>query len=653
MQGIQGIQGETGNGIASITKTSTVGLVDTYTITYTDGTTTTFEVTNGQDGDVTEAQLQDVYDQMSSEMETATKTGESIDADDSAYWKCGIMPKGNTEQATAILPSEYKQVDYIEASGTQYIETDTTSSSRIEITTRINFNDVTTRQLTGASGGAYFGVVNGYWQLGQTGTDASSILTASTNTWYDVVLEKRQISGTYTNTLTVNGVSDTYTRSFSAKNIRVFATGETSSASYGMNAKIAFYKIKKDNVLVHDLIPCYRIADDVIGMYDLVNNVFYTNAGTGDFIKGADAVLPNPDFATTTHVVSGSNNVKMGNKNLIDWANPDSVTSNTTATFVDDILAVANTTGTNRRAQYVITDLWKNNAGKLLYIQNDNIEQSGSSNLQTMQIVVAYTDGTSATYYGAKTNREIEIPNDVDNVSYVHFRVYSNNSSTSQAGSITITKPMLAFGEIATDYVRHAEQNYPITLPIGMELCKIGDYQDFIYKSGDNWYKHKAIGKVVFDGTEGWSSMGWTNHYGYRTDISDIKQTTESSQNSNIISNYFKVYKQNELNQDGIIGISNRANQAQIIVQYDAMTTNTEIKTWLNTHNTTVYYVLATPVEEQITDTTLINQLNQLEKAKTYQGVTHITQTNADEPFILTLDYKKSNLLRIKALENA
>lgn len=36
--------------IVSITKTSTEGLVDTYTITYTDGTTTTFSVTNGANG---------------------------------------------------------------------------------------------------------------------------------------------------------------------------------------------------------------------------------------------------------------------------------------------------------------------------------------------------------------------------------------------------------------------------------------------------------------------------------------------------------------------------------------------------------------------------------------------------------------------------
>lgn len=41
-----------GNGIDQITKTSTSGLVDTYTIEYTDGTTTTFTVTNGADGNL-------------------------------------------------------------------------------------------------------------------------------------------------------------------------------------------------------------------------------------------------------------------------------------------------------------------------------------------------------------------------------------------------------------------------------------------------------------------------------------------------------------------------------------------------------------------------------------------------------------------------
>lgn len=67
-QGIQGAQGDTGatgatgNGIASIAKTGTSGLVDTYTITFTDGTTTTFTVTNGQDGQGSGDMLKSVYD---------------------------------------------------------------------------------------------------------------------------------------------------------------------------------------------------------------------------------------------------------------------------------------------------------------------------------------------------------------------------------------------------------------------------------------------------------------------------------------------------------------------------------------------------------------------------------------------------------------
>ena len=48
--GLKGDTGDTGNGIASIAKTGTQGLVDTYTITFTNGTTTTFTVTNGQNG---------------------------------------------------------------------------------------------------------------------------------------------------------------------------------------------------------------------------------------------------------------------------------------------------------------------------------------------------------------------------------------------------------------------------------------------------------------------------------------------------------------------------------------------------------------------------------------------------------------------------
>ena len=56
IRGAQGVKGETGNGIDRIELTDTSGAVKTYTIYFTDGTTTTFEVT---DGEVTEAVLDD------------------------------------------------------------------------------------------------------------------------------------------------------------------------------------------------------------------------------------------------------------------------------------------------------------------------------------------------------------------------------------------------------------------------------------------------------------------------------------------------------------------------------------------------------------------------------------------------------------------
>jgi len=49
--GQTGNTGATGNGIVSIAMTSTSGLVDTYTVTMTNGSTSTFTVTNGEKGD--------------------------------------------------------------------------------------------------------------------------------------------------------------------------------------------------------------------------------------------------------------------------------------------------------------------------------------------------------------------------------------------------------------------------------------------------------------------------------------------------------------------------------------------------------------------------------------------------------------------------
>lgn len=53
-------------------------------------------------------------------------------------------------------------------------------------------------------------------------------------------------------------------------------------------SRIYYVKIWDDTTLIRNYIPCYRKLDNVIGMYDIVNNVFYTNQGTGEFIAGGD-----------------------------------------------------------------------------------------------------------------------------------------------------------------------------------------------------------------------------------------------------------------------------------------------------------------------------------------------------------------------------
>ena len=46
-------------------------------------------------------------------------------------------------------------------------------------------------------------------------------------------------------------------------------------------------KLYNNNTLIRNMVPCYRILDNVIGMYDIENDVFYTNQGSGNFIIGS------------------------------------------------------------------------------------------------------------------------------------------------------------------------------------------------------------------------------------------------------------------------------------------------------------------------------------------------------------------------------
>ena len=58
------------------------------------------------------------------------------------------------------------------------------------------------------------------------------------------------------------------------------------------NMRLYAFKIWKNNTtLVRDMYPCYRKSDNVNGMYDIINNVFYSNEVTDhpeDFARGPE-----------------------------------------------------------------------------------------------------------------------------------------------------------------------------------------------------------------------------------------------------------------------------------------------------------------------------------------------------------------------------
>ena len=145
------------------------------------------------------------------------------------------------------------------------------------------------------------------------------------------------------------------------------------------------------------------------------------------------------------------------------------------------------------------------------------------------------------------------------------------------------------------------------------------------YGFKDKWYLYKTIGKVVFNGSESWtktSDVGISVFYNQNTILSTVR---------NALSNYF-TYK--FANQEGKMYF---ASDTRIcFVMNSSYTDGNSFKTWLGTHNTTVYYVLATPTITEITDSELLNQLKSIELL---EGINNITIDSNNLSSSLSLTY--------------
>ena len=190
------------------------------------------------------------------------------------------------------------------------------------------------------------------------------------------------------------------------------------------------------------------------------------------------------------------------------------------------------------------------------------------------------------------------------------------------------------------------------TTPI--ELCKIGNYQDYFYKDSGKWYLHKEIGKAVLNGSENWnkSSTYQGNYYCQSTIPYAI--TFNVNCFSNLTNIFWNSYTQLSNGDNGIMLEGGGTNKT-IDFKISSISTLADFKTFLSNNNLILYYVLATPTNTEITYQPLIDQLNLLEKAQSKENQTNISQVNNDLGFIIYAEAIKSlqNVLdRIELLES-
>lgn len=202
------------------------------------------------------------------------------------------------------IPAGYKAVEYIESTGSQYIDTNIGVSSYTDMTVDLMFK---AGARTSTSGNVViFGVgdslVDAAYAMNYGGSGENKLffwcgygasgsfpyITAEYERLHDVHFEFKNMRVDATTSTT--GPSSPC-QILPADNLRLFGMGGYTPSVYNISTlRIYSFKVteKVNNVdtVTHNLIPAERQSDGELGMYDTVTGDFYTNSGTGTFLKG-------------------------------------------------------------------------------------------------------------------------------------------------------------------------------------------------------------------------------------------------------------------------------------------------------------------------------------------------------------------------------
>ena len=181
------------------------------------------------------------------------------------------------------LPSGYKRLEYIQSSGTQYVNTGVVVSKNLEIKLRFMLTSTTGFGIVGymqstSSGTNRFAVFQyggaWYFDFGNDTTGRISGGSFNANTLYDISVGNRYIKNNETESNIISGsvISNLTNSNF----ISILCETECGIG------KIYSCKIYDNGTLVRDYVPCVN-PSGAVGLYDLVGKKFYGNAGTGVF----------------------------------------------------------------------------------------------------------------------------------------------------------------------------------------------------------------------------------------------------------------------------------------------------------------------------------------------------------------------------------
>lgn len=235
--------------------------------------------------------LDDIYivNLESNRVVTTTKNeGEAITINNSIGLPLNkLIINGKSDQT---IPNGYTFYDYIR------ITNDSDNGYHNSINTGIPFNTANKIEFKYKSTDTLSNIlfVSGY--LSST-SKAAPYVAASTGS-------NVTTSGFTNSTLTPNNITRSQASDGTIKNfILNYTSSNTNSISFGSWSDISWsrtidwysFKIWNNGTLLRNFIPAKRNSDNILGMYDLVNNVFYTNTGTGVFTIGSEIILPSPD----------------------------------------------------------------------------------------------------------------------------------------------------------------------------------------------------------------------------------------------------------------------------------------------------------------------------------------------------------------------